>query len=133
MGILVSVFQVGLQDDPEVRVVAELVLGEEFATDVEREVLDGVVFHVDVDVGAGLHRFSQQRPQEVFRHRFAALGGDGVEAGVDRGQLDRDVHARDRHAVALVAQRDLRPGRGLPGQLRDQVEVGLVVGVRFFA
>ena len=123
--------QIRLHDDPAIRPVTKLLFGRELLEDREREVLRGMVLHVDVhlrSVGAGQ---PPQRPQPGEHAVGRAAGVERVELAVERRELDRHVHPREGPVGAVVDERIMGPAGGLRRQFLEEPRVGGGVGVGF--
>ena len=109
--LLVGVAQVGLQDDPGARAVAELGLGQQLEHELGDQVARVHRLHVDVQVRADVAWPCAGAPRS--RCAASSMPSSGASArtrGGERGDLDREVHARDR-AVGVA----LEPGPARPG------------------
>ena len=126
--------EVALHHDAAVRPVAKLLLHRDPLEDGEREIFRGVALHVDVDLRPRIAGEPPERPQPREHAVGRALRIDGVEAAVERGELERHVDPRQlvRPPVgggAVVHERIVRPAGGLRRQLGEQPRVGGRVGV----
>ena len=136
--VVARVLQVGLDHDAGVD-VRELGLVEQLAEELEREVLDLVVLHVEVDERVALGREPQQRSQPPLRLREAVLARERAVQRCEGGGLDADVHARDASAVVELEDVVRRPRAGAveqrPEQLVDprRIAVGLLLRDRLLA
>ena len=75
----------------------------------EGEVLQLVALHVEVDQRAHLGGAAEDRPQAVLEGRDGVFRVGGMDVGRERGNLDREVEARQRAVRPEVAE----AGRGL--------------------
>lgn len=85
--------EVGLKGDAAIGPGAELRLHEDLAEGVERYLLCVEVLHVEGDGRPHLPRPAQHRPQALLHPRRARLGGNGVQLGVEGGELEGEVEA----------------------------------------
>ena len=106
--------------------VGELVLGQQLAEQLEREVLGVVVLHVDVDEGAPAPRAqAQDRAQpRPWRSARPLVAAERLVVGGQRGGLDADVDPGQRpEVVALEAvvgrPAGAPPSRSVAEQLGD--------------
>ena len=121
--------QVRLGHDSDVGPVAELRLRQDLTKDAERQVLVGVLLHVDVDIRAERAGRTEDRPEPRGDAVERRLGVQRIEPGRQAGQLEREVRARDRAVLVAVDLGDLGlVGQG-PGKPAEQVEAGLLVDV----
>ena len=128
------VAQVGLQDHPRRRPLAELRLGEQLQHQLEHGVAGVERLHVDVQVRADLAGAAQEPAEPVGGVALAALGRVGAQEGRERGDLHREVRARQRAVAVALERRALGPRRGRAGD-RDQrgvaaLRVALRLGLR---
>jgi hypothetical protein len=130
-GVALGVGEVRLDDHADVPDLPELALDEQLHHDVEREIFESPVLHVDLDVSpVGLGRAEDGTEPRAHRGEGAARG-DGVEIRVESGELDRDVHPRQDAPRRAVEPRDLRPALGFGAELLGEVEVSSLVGGGF--
>ena len=109
--LLVGVAQVGLQDDPGARAVAELGLGEQLDHELGDQVARVHRLHVDVQVRADvLGRAQQRRAAGARRPRCRAPAPRRARAAVSAVTLTREVHARDRAVRVALEPRAAGPG-----------------------
>ena len=89
--ILVRVFEVGLQHDAQVRVVAEFVAVAQAAVHFQGDVLELVLLHVDAHEPVHFLHFAQDGGQSVVDAPDRAFEIPGRGLGEKGGGLDRDV------------------------------------------
>ena len=80
--------KIGLHGDADVAPVAKLGLGENLTEDVQGQVLDRVLLHVDVDERAALAGQAQDRAQTIEHGFGGCLGMNGIELAVETRQFD---------------------------------------------
>ena len=133
--VVVARAQVRLHGEPALerdRIAASL-------EELEGEVLERPLLHVEVDEDAALGGGLEHRRERLHESSQRALEVDRIGRGVERGDLDRDVRARDRPKMIRVEPRVRGPLRDRLGQIADEVEVlaavdlGLGVGDARFA
>ena len=97
--VALGIAQISLDDDPDVRPVAELRLGEELLEQFERAVFLRVTLHVEIDEGADLFRAAQDRAQlrREMRNRF--LGFGRIHLRIERRDFDRKIDHRKKLGV----------------------------------
>ena len=108
---------------PELRLLGQL------HEDAQRQVAQPTVLHVDVDVRAVRARHFQDWPQAPLHCGGAALGIGRLEPGMQRGELHRDIHARQRAPGRRVQARRRRPVPRLAAQRLDELDITRLVGV----
>ena len=101
--------QIRLQHDADVGIVLELGIVADAAENVECQILEVVVLHVDLNVGAPLFGQPENGPQPFHDHVGALIGRDGIELGVESGQLHRHVGPGQRAPRRFVHLLDLGP------------------------
>jgi hypothetical protein len=114
-----AIAQVGLHGDADGGFLGELRFLEDGFEQREREVLQLVALHVQVDQGADLGRATEDGAQALLERGDGVFRIGGMDVGRERGDLDGKIQARDRAAGAHIAE----GRRGLLGEeLGDGVE-----------
>ena len=105
-----------------------------FGQQLEHELEHGVArverLHVDVQVRAELARAAQQPTQPVGGVALAALGRVGPQQRRERGDLDREVRARERADAVALERRALRPAARGGGERLQRDVAALGVALR---
>ena len=126
--VLGAAAQVGLHREPGLEVDLLHAAHEE----LDGQVLEGVVLHVEVHENALVARGLEKGDEAAHEVRDRALGVDGVHAGREGADLDRDVGARDGAEVILLEAGLRGPGRDCGGEILNEVEVLALVLVGLF-
>ena len=129
--VVAGVAQVGLHDHAGLVEGAELFFVEQFGEHRVGEVAVAELLEVEIDEGAVLRRAAHDRAQRVFDGGRRTAKIERVDLRVQRGDLDRDVDARQGPPGRVFDRRLGGPGGGLAGEVVEQVEVALLVGGRF--
>ena len=132
--IMGSFVEVALHHDPAVRPLAKLLLHRDLLEDGEGEVFAGMALHVDVNLRVRVAGEPPERPQPGEHASGGARGVDGIKPAVERGELERHVHPRQRGWPAVgggsvIDERVVGPACGLRRQFGEQPRVGGRVGV----
>ena len=125
--VVVAALQVGLHG--QTRVEGNLLAAAH--EQLQREVLQRELLHVEVDQHAALLRRLQDRAQSLHQAADRAFGVDRIGARVQRADLDAHVHARNGAQVIALEACIRGPAGHLRGQVVDQVQVLLLVGRGF--
>ena len=130
-GILLRIFEVGLQGDLRVRVAAEFIFHEQPSEYGQREVLPCILLHVECDRDAqpcGAPEDRSKPPRDRF---ITPVRVHGIELRGQSGELDGHLAARDRPQMVSLEQRIGRPGCGRLGKRGHGLHIALRVGFSF--
>ena len=127
-----AVAEVGLEGDADRRALAELGFFADRAEKGQREVLQLVALHVEVDEGPDFDRAAENGAQPLLERDDAGVRVGRVHVGRQRGDLDRKVEPGQRPAGADIAETGLRLGAQRGGEGVEHLEVATqkFVGLR---
>ena len=110
------VAEVGLHHNAAVRPIPKLLLHRNPLKDGERQSFGGMTLHVDVHLRPLRLRQSPQRTQPGKHAVGRAPGIDCIKLAVERRQLQRHIHSRQRSCRAIVDNSIGRPASRNAGQ-----------------
>ena len=99
--VAIGVTQIGLHRDAGVRVAVELGLLHQAAVERQRQALEGLVLHVEIDECPNLHRAPHDRPQPLLRLPDRVFESAGAHLRVHCRRLDRDVDLGRRAPIQI--------------------------------
>ena len=112
--IAFAIAEVSLQRDADGGLRAKLRFFEDGFEEREREVLQLVALHVEIDERADFGRAAENRPEARLQRGEGVFGVGRMDVGRERGDFDREVQARERQALRA----DVAEGDG--GRLRER-------------
>ena len=95
--------QVGLQHDAEVRIMPEFGACAQPPVDLQRDVLEQMVLHIDVEEAAHFNDLPVDHGQTPEDALHRALEIHGIDPGKKGGRLDGDIHQRGMPPVQIRA------------------------------
>ena len=124
--VALAVAQVGLQRDADRGLFAKLVFFEDGFEKREREILQLVALHVEVDERADFARAAENRAESLLQRCDGIRRIGRMHVGRERGDFHRQIQSRESCAVhAEVAERGCRLLRQRGGDGVEHVEVAL--------
>jgi len=111
--VLLAFTQIRLQGNADRRLLLELRFFQDGSEQRERQVLELVTLHVEVDKGANFDGAAENRTQPELKRGNALFRIGGMDIRREGGNLDRQIEARKGSLRTEVAECRIRvPGEG---------------------
>ena len=128
--ILGPVLQVRLKHDPQIGPVRELGIGHDPPENLQRQIAELVLLQIDIDDRPVFAGGTQDGPQPIENRIHAPIRIDRIEAGIQAGQLQRQVHFRHQAGLASVNLLNHVPSASRRPQRIKQPQILLRIPVR---
>ena len=129
--VVVGGFQVGLDDDAEVRPGGEIGIERDPLEQAVGDLVKVPLLEIEIDEGAEFLRAQEQGTHAAQQPLHAAVGIDRIEQVIHGGKFERDVGAGDGAVRTPIENRPRFPSGGLGRKKFDEIGVALRVGRRF--